>query len=527
MNRVNSLLALRRLVFVWFSLVLAITSLNAEELDIEPGAYYVATTGSDSNDGRLNEDGGTGPWRTIQHAAQLLEAGDTVYVREGIYTEPGPAPGYTSSVGIRPKNSGEDGKPIRYIAYPGEKVVLDQNVESGGFYLKWVSYIHIKDFEIRNGLTGIAVKGEGSYESHGNVFENNYIHHMYGEEGTNPAGIRLDFTTESLVRNNRIHDIYEGGDLSLDAHDNNACIHGYKYNKTIIENNELSNCSHGIYHKNPPLNSNEGLTIRRNLIYNTNKAIRWEDGYTGRDGIQGSHNNVNVYENIIYNSKGSINVTINRTWAKHINMNIYNNVFDNAGVGLAGMDNVKLWNNIILNDVDNMTKTYADSSIDTVFSTDHVPVEDYTPPATDDNGNYVKADGSYLDGDTTKVKNIGYIDYIDYNNYFPYAKFIMGVYGKPEGEEYFYLGLEAWQSATTSATLKMESPDSHATQVDPMFVDRANHNYRLKSNSPLKGAGVVLGSIDRVDVGAFPLGFGEIGLIGAVGKPNAPVLLVK
>ena len=46
------------------------------------GVYYVAPTGDDANPGTLDY-----PWQTIQHAADILVAGDTVYIRAGTYSE--------------------------------------------------------------------------------------------------------------------------------------------------------------------------------------------------------------------------------------------------------------------------------------------------------------------------------------------------------------------------------------------------------------------------------------------------------
>ena len=45
-------------------------------------AFYVATTGNDSNTGTQ-----ASPWRTVQHAADTVHAGSTVNVRGGIYEE--------------------------------------------------------------------------------------------------------------------------------------------------------------------------------------------------------------------------------------------------------------------------------------------------------------------------------------------------------------------------------------------------------------------------------------------------------
>src|SRR4026209_768877 len=44
--------------------------------------YYVAKNGNDTNPGTLAQ-----PWKTIQRAADTVQAGDTVNVRQGIYRE--------------------------------------------------------------------------------------------------------------------------------------------------------------------------------------------------------------------------------------------------------------------------------------------------------------------------------------------------------------------------------------------------------------------------------------------------------
>ena len=70
--------------------------------------YYVSTSGDDKNGGTKEK-----PFRTIQRAADRMKAGDICLVREGTYRE-----------SVVPKNSGEKGKPIKFVAYPGEKVTI-------------------------------------------------------------------------------------------------------------------------------------------------------------------------------------------------------------------------------------------------------------------------------------------------------------------------------------------------------------------------------------------------------------------
>ncbi|MHC4189591.1 MAG: right-handed parallel beta-helix repeat-containing protein [Planctomycetota bacterium] len=70
--------------------------------------YYVSTRGSDKNLGTREK-----PFLTIQKAVDKMGAGDTCYVRGGVYREV-----------VQPKRSGRKDKPIRFEAWPGEVVTL-------------------------------------------------------------------------------------------------------------------------------------------------------------------------------------------------------------------------------------------------------------------------------------------------------------------------------------------------------------------------------------------------------------------
>src|SRR6202007_121781 len=71
-------------------------------------AFYVSTTGSDSNPGTL-----LAPWRTIQHASNSVLAGDTVFVGGGVYNE---------SVNISVSGSALAGS-ITFQTFPGEQAI--------------------------------------------------------------------------------------------------------------------------------------------------------------------------------------------------------------------------------------------------------------------------------------------------------------------------------------------------------------------------------------------------------------------
>jgi hypothetical protein len=78
--------------------------------------WYVASNGSNSGAGSLQQ-----PFRTIQHAANLAQPGDTVLVRGGVYREQ-----------VRPARSGTASARITFAAYAGERVTVSgANVVSG------------------------------------------------------------------------------------------------------------------------------------------------------------------------------------------------------------------------------------------------------------------------------------------------------------------------------------------------------------------------------------------------------------
>jgi hypothetical protein len=87
--------------------------------------FYVATTGSDGDDGTLDA-----PFRTLNYAVGLLHPGDTLLVRGGTYREwlNSAVPGGTSW-----------SAPVTIAAYPGEMPVLRPAKEEADQVLKFAS----------------------------------------------------------------------------------------------------------------------------------------------------------------------------------------------------------------------------------------------------------------------------------------------------------------------------------------------------------------------------------------------------
>lgn len=124
------------------------------------------------------------PFRTVQHAADVVKPGDTVLVMAGKYDER-----------VKVRINGEEGRPITLHAMPRHSAVV------GGFDLA-ASHIRVVGFEITAGKAACAVQLGGSYCE---VLDN-YVHDMMvGVAGTvgklSPDGKTRDY---SAVAHNRI-----------------------------------------------------------------------------------------------------------------------------------------------------------------------------------------------------------------------------------------------------------------------------------------------------------------------------------
>ncbi|HUS59237.1 MAG TPA: right-handed parallel beta-helix repeat-containing protein [Planctomycetota bacterium] len=93
---------LQSAVCFWFALIAAVHFADATD-------YHVAAaTGNDANAGTEQQ-----PFRTIQRAADVMAAGDTCIVHEGIYRET-----------VTPARSGKTGARITFRAAPGEQATV-------------------------------------------------------------------------------------------------------------------------------------------------------------------------------------------------------------------------------------------------------------------------------------------------------------------------------------------------------------------------------------------------------------------
>jgi parallel beta-helix repeat protein len=292
-------------------------SLQIEPLEarLVPSTFFVATNGNDANDGSS-----ASPWLTLQHAADVVRAGDTVDVRAGNYA------------GFDLWTDGTATSPITFHAESG--VVIDRANQrtADGINLEGADWIVIEGFKV----TGVGRAGIRSVINHNVTIRNNNC------DSNGRWGIFTGFSDDLLIENNIAsrsgaeHGIYvsNSGDRPIIR---GNVIWG-NYANGIHMNGDISQGGDGII---------SGALVERNTIY--------DNGVGGGSGINcDGVQNSRFQNNLIYNTHASgislyqidgggpskNNVIVNNTvivasdgrWALNIKdgstgNTVYNNVF--------------------------------------------------------------------------------------------------------------------------------------------------------------------------------------------------------
>ena len=268
---------------VWLSLLVMrmATATPAE-------TYYVAPDGSDGSPGSKAE-----PLRTIQKAASLARAGDTILVRDGVYSE---------AVVLR--FSGKEARPIALKNYPGERPVIQPGkrgepppghgvlLQAREGYQKPIGWIVIEGLEIRYGWDGVKF-----YNAHDIAIRNCHIHDNWNQGMLgNGNRVLIDRNviagngTNKDARQSLMHGIYATGTAFTITnnliHSNTAYgiqVAAYEYNKDSMAGPEYAEAKNW-------------LIANNTIAFNKNRAgvVIWQDGVE----------NCVVQNNILYKNGG-------------------------------------------------------------------------------------------------------------------------------------------------------------------------------------------------------------------------------
>lgn len=273
--------------------------------------YYVAPSGHDADPGTQ-----TNPWKTLAKAAATLVAGDSVFIRGGVYNER-----------LIPENSGTAEGHIAFAAFPGEQPVLDgMNAgidDPGGLVdIRGKAYIKISGLKVMN--TGPSVGAAGIYvrESRYIVIEKNHTFH------TNSSGIKVEM--------NCSHIVIDGNDVE---------------DSTYSGNQECISLAYWIDH----------FEIKNNVVHDASP-----DSFTGAEGIdvKSGVSNGKIYHNRVHHVR-RVGIYVDAYALFASNIEIYGNVVrdmhitglkDIPGSGIVvacetggTVENVRIYNNLCYN----------------------------------------------------------------------------------------------------------------------------------------------------------------------------------
>jgi parallel beta-helix repeat protein len=310
--------------------------------------YYVSGTGNDQNNG-LKEDAA---FRTLQEAAYLVEAGDTVYVMNGTYTS-----SYSTILNIANKHGKADA-PITFTAYPGHTPVLKagKNIWNG-ISISGSSYVVVE------GLTLVGARDEITLE-----------YALQEKENMNNPATSGNGISVGILRN---------GNKTLHSHhitinNNNvskfpgAGIVTTQSDYITVENNVVSGNAWYSPHGNQGItmfelwNSDKNVTdykviIRGNTSFDNKQLVPWlkagkiteghgimlDYSYVGKVAYQGK---ALISDNTIYNNGGAaIQLFKGVNPVDIVNNTTYHNsqILSKGEIFLNSVKNVRVYNNIM------------------------------------------------------------------------------------------------------------------------------------------------------------------------------------
>lgn len=276
------------------------------------GTVFVATTGSDNNDGRSIDR----PLRTLQAAGRMVQPGDVVQVRGGVY-----------DIGVELSRSGTSTAPIVYESYPGECAIFDGSGLSSSqkLVLYDVSHVVFRNFVVRNApAEALSVIRGGN-----NVLSNLRLHNNY-YSGLSVINSHDNHLSYIISHDN--HDWREGGGGA----DGIAIASG--------TGNVISHC---VTYRN----SDDGVDTWLSTGSTVEYCVSFENGFQGGDGNgfksggRGATVNTVVRHSIAFaNRVNGFDINTGRG-VTFVN----NTAFGNGGYNFVGDGTTRMQNNISAN----------------------------------------------------------------------------------------------------------------------------------------------------------------------------------
>ena len=249
--------------------------------------YYVRPDGHDAASGTSNtNNASTGAWLTLQHAAAMVAAGDTVNVADGNYA------------GFMLQAAGTPSMPITFHAIGSGANIISRNASTAD---------------------GINI------ESYSSALPSYIVIDGFNVSNQPRMGIRAIGGTGIIIKNNTVHNsldcgIFSGNTPSIQILDNTTY------------NNGTTGLQHNIYVSNA---ASDNCVIRGNIVYGANggNGIQVNGDYL--EGGDGYIDNAIIEDNIVYSNHQKGLSLISIRYATVQNNVIYNNGTSAGGIHIV------------------------------------------------------------------------------------------------------------------------------------------------------------------------------------------------
>jgi hypothetical protein len=386
--------------------------------------FHVAPGGSDASPGTL-----AAPFRTIQHAADLVQPGDTVLVRAGTYREV-----------VTVTRSGIPAAEILFAAFPGERPVLDGSgllpgdELNGVFYVLRAAWIRVRGLTVANASPGIQANGFLVEDSQHVTLEGNVT----------------DDTVSSGIG------VWGCEDVTLDG-------------------NEVIRACHGGIQEQISVGGTRGFSVVRNRVHDAGGSAIGGEGICLKDG---SSEGV-ARANRVWNVPQKLGIYVD-AWDKHthdieVDGNLVHDCID--GIVLASemgglLERVRVTNNVCYRN------TLRGLVVADYGGVSTHPMDDLLVANNTFAGNGTGGWGGGVAVDSREARNV-----VVRNNV---------VSGHPSFAILVSTGLPAGAvtvdhnliDAFVGTVEEGETRGTAAVEAPPRFVDEAGHDYRLAADSP-------------------------------------------
>jgi hypothetical protein len=451
--------------------------------------FWVAPDGDDTGPGTRDE-----PWATLQHAADSVRPGSTVYVRGGVYQQRLAVP-----------TSGVPGRPIVFSAAPGERAVLDGSSlevpadQNAMITIDSRSYIQIRGFEItgyRSGVTGhvpigILVTGPSDHVR----LDDNLVHDMgtsfQGRNGGDAHGIAV-FGTDAAHAIEEV-EIVDNELANLALGSSEALVVNGNVKDFLIEGNRVHDTNNIAIDvigfegtaSDPTVDQPRDGVVRGNAVWNVDSYGNPAYGRDrSADGIYvDGGRDVLIEGNTIHDVNIGIELASEHAGRSTRNVTARNNlVYDSTAIGIA------------IGGYDRRRGSTEDCLIvnNTVVHTDGVEL--LVQFDTRDNvisNNVFVAGPRHRFVENPYRENLGNV--LDHNLYFSVDGASRGTW---QWRAVAFDDFEGWRARSGN--------DRHSTFVDPAFVDPEGHDYGLEADSPAVDAGAFLAASGQTDLSGDP-----------------------